>query len=140
MSCAGRSKEGEKDKPKGQNEVILSRKDFFRQGIFSLGETLLKVSGTALNVYVSPGLPPSDFDPDKEPVADENMIAKADNQHCLAKGCGCFSCVERCENEAIKLIPGTGISIDEALCTGCGTCEYICPVEPKAVVLISRQQ
>ena len=47
-------------------------------------------------------------------MPNENMIAKAENQHCLAKGCGCFSCVERCEYDAIKLIPGTGISIDEA--------------------------
>jgi len=119
--------------------VSLSRKDFFKQGIFSLGETLLKVSGTALNTEEPHGRPTSVFDPDKEPVADENMIAKADNQHCLAKGCGCFSCVERCEYEAIKLIPGTGICIDEALCTGCGACEYICPVEPKAVMLPPRQ-
>ncbi len=119
--------------------MSLSRKDFFRQGIFSLGETLLKVSETALNIHELPGSPPAGFDPATEPVPDENMIAKADNQHCLAKGCGCFSCVERCEYEAIKLIPGTGICIDEALCTGCGSCEYICPVEPKAVVLIPRQ-
>lgn len=120
--------------------MILTRKDFFRQGIFSLGETLLKVSSSALNMQNSPGSSPTDFDPDKEPMPDENMIATADNQHCLAKGCGCFSCVERCEYEAINLIPGTGISIDETLCTGCGTCEYVCPVEPKAVVLIPRQQ
>lgn len=118
--------------------MTLSRKDFFKQGFFSLGETLLKASGTVLESHDSSGSPPLDFDQDKEPVQDENMVAKADNQHCLAKNCGCFSCVDRCESGAVMLIPGTGIRIDEELCTGCGTCQYICPVTPKAVTLVKR--
>jgi ferredoxin len=36
------------------------------------------------------------------------------------------------------LIPGTGIRVDEKLCTGCGTCHYICPVTPKAVRMQPR--
>lgn len=118
--------------------MTLSRKDFFKQGFFSLGETLLKVSGTVLEAQDSPSSPPVDFDQDKEPVPDKNMVAKADNQYCLAKNCGCFSCVDRCESGAIKLIPGAGVRINQRLCTGCGTCEYICPVTPKAVRMQAR--
>jgi len=113
--------------------VTLSRKDFFRQSFFSLGDTLLKVGGTVQEVQDSRCSPPVDDEPDKEPLPDRNMVATADNQHCLAKNCGCYSCMERCEAGAIMLIPGTGIRINEELCAGCGICQYICPVTPKAI-------
>ena len=118
--------------------MTLSRKDFFKQGFFSLGETLLKVGGTMRDTQDSFNSPPVDDVQDKEPVPDENMVAKTDHRHCLAKNCGCFSCVDRCESEAIMLIPGVGIRINPQLCTGCGTCEYICPVTPKAVTIVPR--
>ena len=66
------------------------------------------------------------------------MVAAADNEHCLARGCGCFTCLERCEADAIRLLPGKGIQVDSALCTGCGNCEALCPVTPKAVRLRPR--
>lgn len=118
--------------------MTLSRKDFFKHGFFSLGETLLKVSGTVLEMQDSLCSPPVDEEQVKEPVPDRNMVAKADNQHCLAKSCGCYTCMERCEADAIKLIPGVGIRINPQLCTGCGTCEYVCPVTPKAVRMQAR--
>jgi MinD superfamily P-loop ATPase len=46
--------------------------------------------------------------------------------------------MERCEIGAIKLIPGVGVRINKQLCTGCGSCEYVCPVTPKAIILIKR--
>lgn len=119
--------------------MTLTRKDFFKQGFFSLGETLLKVSGAVQEVQDSPDLPATDMDADCEPVPDILKVATADNRQCLAKNCGCFSCVDRCESRAILLIPGTGIRIDETLCTGCGTCEYVCPVTPKAIILRMRK-
>ena len=79
-----------------------------------------------------------DDEPEKEPVPDVNMVAKADNQYCLAKNCGCFSCSERCEAQAILVVMGEGIRVIEDLCTGCGICQYVCPVTPKAVKMHAR--
>lgn len=118
--------------------MTLSRKDFFRQGLFSLGEVLVKAGGAVREMRVSLASPPIDVEPDNKPVPDENKVAMADNQYCLAKNCGCYACMERCEAGAIKLIPGVGIRINRQLCTGCGTCEYVCPVTPKAVRMTVR--
>jgi len=73
-----------------------------------------------------------------EPIPDLEMVAIVNNQHCLAKNCGCFSCIDRCESEAIKIIPGVGIRINPMLCNGCGICEYVCPITPKAIRLTAR--
>lgn len=113
--------------------MILSRKDFFRQGLFSVGDVLLKAGSTwrtTQDMFLSS---PDVIEADSEPVPDVNTVARAENQYCLAKACGCYSCIERCEPEAIRLIPGVGIRINQQLCNGCGTCEYVCPVTPKAV-------
>lgn len=118
--------------------MTLSRKDFFKQGFYSIGEVLLKVGGTVQETQDSLRSTPVDDEPKKEPVPDKNMVAKADNRHCLAKNCGCFSCSERCEAQAILVVMGEGIRVIEALCTGCGTCEYVCPVTPKAVRMQAR--
>lgn len=118
--------------------MTLSRKDFFKQGFFSLGETLLKISGSMTEEQQPPAPATETEQQDNEPTPDIHKVATADNRNCLAKNCGCFSCVDRCEAEAIMLIPGTGIRINEELCNGCGTCEYICPVTPKAVTLHMR--
>lgn len=118
--------------------MTLSRKDFFRQSFFSLGETLLKVGGTVQEAQDSLSSASVDVEPEKEPVPDINLVAKADNQYCLAKNCGCFSCSERCEAQAILVVMGEGIRIIEDLCTGCGTCQYVCPVTPKAVRMQAR--
>lgn len=118
--------------------MTLSRKDFFKQGLFSIGEALLKAGGAVAGVQETPVSQPDEYDESSAPVYDENTVARADNQHCLAKNCGCFSCAERCEPGAIMLIPGTGIKIDEERCTGCGSCEYVCPVTPKAIRMQAR--
>lgn len=51
----------------------------------------------------------------------------------------CGACDEHCPTKAIKMIPyedGLVIpSIETSLCIGCGGCEYICPAEPKAIVV-----
>lgn len=118
--------------------MTLSRKDFFKQGFFSLGETLLKMSGTMAKEQQIAAPAADTEQQDREPTPDIQKVATPDNRNCLAKNCGCFSCVDRCEADAIMLIPGTGISINKELCNGCGTCEYICPVTPKAITLQTR--
>jgi ferredoxin len=114
----------------------ISRKDFFRKSLLSLGEALCSAS----NVLKSPAEPAiavpdmADF----VPTPREEFMAVAHNDFCLARNSGCFACMERCEPGAIKLIPGVGVRINPQLCTGCGSCEYICPVTPKAVRMQPR--
>ncbi len=97
----------------------------------SLGEAVCTVS----DALKGPAALPEEIQDmaDFEASPRENEVAVAYNDTCLARSSGCFSCVERCEPEAIELIQGTGIRINQQLCTGCGICEYVCPVTPKAV-------
>ena len=116
--------------------MSITRKEFFRQGLFSLGKTALDIAGTLKGgeTVEAAGIP--DTEPSGEPRPD--MSATSFNDRCLARNCGCFACVERCPTQAIMVVPGEGIRIDETLCIGCGTCEYVCPVNPKAVILQPR--
>ena len=100
----------------------------------------MKAGGSVQDVEDTLCSPPVDVKREKEPVPDITMVAKADNQYCLAKNCGCFSCSERCEAQAIRVVMGEGVRIIEDLCIGCGTCQYICPVTPKAVRMEHRKQ
>jgi ferredoxin len=116
--------------------VNLSRKEFFRKSLFSLGEAVVAITGAVQ--------PQADAAPEIReggefvPTDRPDLLAMADNALCLARNCGCFACIERCEPKAIHLVFGTGIRIDEDACTGCGLCEHICPVTPKAISLTPR--
>lgn len=115
----------------------LTRKQFLRRGLYSLGSTALELAtglrgGEAAQAEVSSEEPEPDLAPKPE------MVAVPRPGLCLARNCGCFACVERCEAQAITLVPGKGIDIDATLCTGCGNCCYLCPVTPKAVALVAR--
>jgi len=115
----------------------ISRKEFFKRSLFSLGEAV----STVTNVLNSTGDETALAVPDSADFVaapNDDCQAVAHNEHCLAKNSGCFACVERCEVGAIRLIPGVGIRINPQLCTGCGACEYVCPVKPKAVSMQSR--
>ena len=113
--------------------MSLSRKDFFKQGLFSLGDTLLKATGALQQ-------PAADAEAFSElPYRDQPMVAVPRNERCLARNCGCFSCIEKCEQEAIVVVMGEGIRIDTARCIGCGNCLYVCPVTPKAIGLVVRE-
>jgi ferredoxin len=114
----------------------ISRKDFFRKSLFSLGEALCSASGV-LKISSEPAMPVPDT-ADFVPTPRNELSAVAHNDTCLARNSGCFACMERCESGAIKLIPGVGVRINQQLCTGCGTCEYICPVTPKGVRMEAR--
>ncbi|MDU0457198.1 MAG: 4Fe-4S binding protein [Geobacteraceae bacterium] len=117
----------------------ISRKDFFRKSLLSLGEAVCSVS----NALKSAGDSAAEVQ-DVPDAADfvatpgENRMAIARNDYCLAKNSGCFACVERCESQAIRLVPGVGVRINAQLCNGCGTCEYVCPVTPKAITMQTR--
>ncbi|HJV33607.1 hypothetical protein [Geomonas sp.] len=113
----------------------LTRKQFLRQGIFSLGSSVLELA-TGLRGEPA-AVPVEQEEPELQPRPD--MVAVPVGSLCLARNCGCLACVERCEADAITLVPGKGIVIDPALCTGCGNCCYLCPVTPKAVALTARE-
>ena len=115
--------------------MTLSRKEFFRKGFFSLGDTLLKASGMLQHPVGETEEVPSEL-----PYRDLAMVAVSRNERCLARNCGCFSCVEKCEPQAIVVVMGEGIRIDAARCTGCGSCLYVCPVTPKAITLRVRAE
>jgi len=116
--------------------VNISRKEFFRKSLTSLGEAICTVS----DALKAPVAPPQDVRETENFTAtpSEDLVAAAHNDRCLAKNSGCFSCMERCEFGAIKLIPGVGVRINQQLCTGCGACEHVCPVTPKAIRMQAR--
>ena len=114
----------------------LTRKEFFRKGLLSLGDALCTVAGAVQTR--AEAAPETQQEPEFAPNERPDMLAVADNGLCLARNCGCFACIERCEAKAIHLVFGTGIRIDEDACTGCGWCEHVCPVTPKALRMQAR--
>lgn len=114
----------------------ISRKEFFRESLISLSKAVYAVAGVLKPV----GGDEPEAQDEQEFVSVERpeLLAMADNGRCLARSCGCFACIERCEPQAINLVFGSGIKIDAALCTGCGWCEHLCPVNPKAISLVLR--
>ena len=115
---------------------MLSRKQFFKQCVTSLGKSLLEVRDAVSTVTAQAQPTKPEQSPQAKPG--ENMVATPRNRFCLAKGCGCFTCLERCAQGAIQLAPGEGVKVDPALCVGCGTCESLCPVAPTAISLLPR--
>lgn len=114
----------------------ISRKEFLRQGLLSLGKTVYTVADALkLQPEVEVGRMETAEHVPSEPDA---RMAVADNRFCLAGNCGCFTCLESCEQQAIQLVVGTGIRVDSDSCTGCGTCVSICPVTPRGIVLQPR--
>jgi len=115
----------------------MNRKEFFIKSLHSLGDAFSTVS-KALSDHEA-----DDYSRQPEgefvPFVRDDVMAVAHNEHCLARNCGCFACVERCEPQAIMVVMGEGIRIDPSRCTGCSTCEYVCPVSPKAVIMAPRQ-
>ena len=113
----------------------ISRKEFFRQSLLSVAQTICTVKDSLR----SEGATVVAEQPAKAIVSSEGerqMLATVSNSLCLAGNCGCFACVERCGCQAISIVPGIGIRIDSSRCTGCGDCEYVCPVLPKAISLV----
>lgn len=114
----------------------ISRKDFLKKSLLSLGEVLFTVKD-ALTAPSDARMSVPDRD-DSVAMPQDSRMAVADNVSCLAKNSCCFACIERCATGAIKLIPGIGVGVNQQLCNGCGTCEYVCPAIPKAVRMHAR--
>lgn len=114
----------------------ISRKDFFKKSLVSLGEAV----STVANALKSDDKPTATLRDTSNFKAVEraDMLAVSDNKYCMAKNCGCFACSESCKSRAIMIVMGEGIRVDSASCVGCGSCEYVCPATPKAVKLQPR--
>ncbi|MDR3228873.1 MAG: 4Fe-4S dicluster domain-containing protein [Puniceicoccales bacterium] len=71
-------------------------------------------------------------------------IAKLEIEKCIVreKNTACGQCQEHCPVGALQMIEVPGKSkfaepkIDEAICIGCGACEYACPALPQKAIII----
>lgn len=104
------------------------RLDFARNGCTFCGECAMACEPGALRRGTQGGVPPW------------SLVAQV-AQSCLAtNGIVCRLCGERCEPRAIEFKPQVGgravPAIDLRLCTGCGSCAGICPVD--AIAMGSR--
>lgn len=65
----------------------------------------------------------------------EMGLARVDPQHCVTfHGQACDACVTACPTQppAVNLVDGRP-AVDLRTCIGCGLCEQLCPVAPKAI-------
>jgi ferredoxin-type protein NapG len=53
----------------------------------------------------------------------------------LSSGESCEACAEACPVEGAIGIDGNELTVNGALCTGCGACEHHCPARPRGVVI-----
>ncbi len=68
--------------------------------------------------------------------------ANVDRSKCIAWAYGrqCVVCDEACPYDAIYQDVLDGLPrpvVDDRVCVGCGQCEYVCPVEPRAAIRVS---
>lgn len=119
--------------------MSITRKEFFRQALVSFGKTALDITGT-FSGTVPATSPEVTYDAYVPSAPGPDMVAEPHNARCLAGNCGCFACVESCDHHAITVVQGEGVRVNAKKCTGCGTCEYVCPISPKAIVLTPREQ
>ncbi len=63
----------------------------------------------------------------------ENCVVYTENT-------ACGSCSEHCPTQAVRMIPYKGSltipETDNAICVGCGACEYACPVIPYKAIFV----
>ena len=54
-------------------------------------------------------------------------------------GVSCGNCVRHCPYGALAMEDGYPV-VDEDLCTGCGRCEYVCPVRPLSAIHVEGNE
>ncbi|MBJ6724694.1 4Fe-4S binding protein [Geomesophilobacter sediminis] len=116
--------------------MTLSRKEFLRRGALSIGKGALDLVGLFGGKIPRPSTPPDEAE--EAILPSPEAVATGPAAHCLARSCGCFSCVDHCQSGAISIALGSAIAIDPNRCTGCGSCTFVCPTTPKAVSLVRR--
>jgi len=73
------------------------------------------------------------------------LKASVDTETCIAfKGVECRSCHDPCEPRAIRMPPQRGgiaiPHVDVTLCTGCGACYAVCPVQAVRIQPVAHQE
>jgi len=115
--------------------MSFTRKEFLRKGAASLGRAALDLAG-----LFREGAPPAVAAVAAEPAPKRgaHLVAQPQGGECFAGSCGCFTCLERCELQAIELVIGEGVRVDAARCNGCGVCVEVCPTTPRSLAMVPR--
>ena len=62
----------------------------------------------------------------------------------LAQGVNCNACSRHCPTGAIQVMPGEAgspvVTVNEAVCIGCGACEYYCPARPVGAIYVEGRE
>jgi MinD superfamily P-loop ATPase len=53
----------------------------------------------------------------------KRLIVEIDRDRCI----GCGKCVDACLTNALRVIDGKAVLVDEGLCDGFGSCIVVCP-------------
>lgn len=68
--------------------------------------------------------------------------AEIDNKRCIVttKNVACTVCTRNCPSGAAKMVTAPNgskwVAVDHERCTGCGACEYFCPVRPRTAIRV----
>ncbi len=78
-------------------------------------------------------------------IGDKRQIkmgtAAVDRRLCLRRSSSlCTICLDTCPigREAIDISDGGELQVNPMACVGCGTCQYNCPVRPRAIRVVPR--
>ncbi|MFA5264163.1 MAG: 4Fe-4S binding protein [Opitutaceae bacterium] len=81
------------------------------------------------------------------PVAQKQLqqigLATFHQEKCIVKtqGTDCAACSEHCPTKAVFTVPyGNNLrmpKVNQALCVGCGACQYVCPATPEKAITVA---
>jgi len=69
-------------------------------------------------------------------------VAVVDHETCLlSAGRECGACAAACPHEALDVVwnkkaLASRVAVNAKACTGCGYCEYVCPSDPRSIVIL----